>query len=176
MLYLALEQNRHGLVHLVADDTTFDRALRLLSRIVRLFAHHRPPLLDRARRFFAEQHLDLRDLALDAFEMVRLLLLPGTFLQAQVELLAAQLDELLLQVLRGLGTKFFEFHHNTVRFTNWVCTDSLAAARRNASRAVGSSTPSISYNIRPGATTATQNSTLPLPLPMRTSIGFLLIG
>ena len=49
-----------------------------------------------------------------------------------------------LSALRVLLAEFFEFHHSTVRFTNWVCTDSFAAARRNASRASASGTPSIS--------------------------------
>src|SRR5689334_8588176 len=38
MLHLALEQDGDRLLHLVADHTTFDRALGLLG-LVRLFAH-----------------------------------------------------------------------------------------------------------------------------------------
>src|SRR5262245_59766167 len=57
-----------------------------------------------------------------------------------------------------------------------VDTDSLELARRNASRAVTSSTPSISNSTLPGSTSATQYSTLPLPAPMRTSRGFFEIG
>src|SRR5262245_24432475 len=57
-----------------------------------------------------------------------------------------------------------------------VDTDSLELARRNASRAVTSSTPSISNSTLPGSTLATQYSTLPLPEPMRTSRGFFEIG
>src|SRR6187455_1760451 len=53
-----------------------------------------------------------------------------------------------------------------------VDTESLALARRKASRAVASSTPSISNSTLPGSTLATQYSTLPLPAPMRTSSGF----
>src|SRR5881628_2756713 len=52
----------------------------------------------------------------------------------------------------------------------------FCAASRNPSRAVGSSTPSISYMMRPGLTTATQNSGLPLPLPIRVSAGFFVTG
>src|SRR5690606_656967 len=87
-----------------------------------------------------------------------------------------QFEQVLGKLLRILLAEFLEFHHSTVRATNWVCTDSLAAARRNASRASTSATPSISYSMRPGCTGATQYSTLPLPLPMRTSIGFFEIG
>src|SRR5918995_7524468 len=49
---------------------------------------------------------------------------------------------------------------------------SLAAPRRSASRATSSGTPSISNMIRPGLTLAAQNSGAPLPLPIRTSVGF----
>src|SRR5262249_32195723 len=42
--------------------------------------------------------------------------------------------------------------------------------------AVAKSTPSISKMIRPGLTTATHPSGAPLPLPMRVSAGFLVIG
>src|SRR5687768_2424246 len=52
----------------------------------------------------------------------------------------------------------------------------LLAAVRNASRATSSGTPSISYRMRPGFTTATHSSGLPLPLPMRVSAGFLVTG
>src|SRR6187455_1139582 len=53
---------------------------------------------------------------------------------------------------------------------------SFAEASRNASFAVPSSTPSISYSILPGWISATQYSGLPLPLPIRTSAGFWEIG
>src|SRR5215216_3664841 len=45
-----------------------------------------------------------------------------------------------------------------------------------ASRAVFSSTPSISNSTRPGLTTATHPSGAPLPLPIRVSAGFLVMG
>src|SRR5712692_3391471 len=57
-----------------------------------------------------------------------------------------------------------------------VAIGSLWDARRIASRATLSSTPSISYRIRPGLTTATQNSGPPFPLPIRVSAGFLETG
>src|SRR5690606_857348 len=95
---------------------------------------------------------------------------------AQVELLAAQVEHMLGQFGGRLFAKFLQIHHSTVRIVNCVCTESLAAARRNASRASASDTPSISYSMRPGWIGATQYSTLPLPLPRRTSIGFLVIG
>lgn len=59
--------------------------------------------------------------------------------------------------------------------TNGTITDfdgSLCIARRNASLATSSDTPEISNITRPGLTTATQYSTLPFPLPIRTPRGF----
>src|SRR6185503_4969244 len=53
---------------------------------------------------------------------------------------------------------------------------SFAAASAKASRAVASSTPSISNSTLPGTISATKYSGEPLPLPMRTSAGFLEIG
>ena len=45
-----------------------------------------------------------------------------------------------------------------------------------ASRASGSGTPDSSNITRPGFTTATQPSGLPLPEPMRVSAGFFVTG
>src|SRR5580700_8354183 len=49
-------------------------------------------------------------------------------------------------------------------------------ARSMAARARGSSTPASSNRIRPGCTTATHSSGLPLPEPMRVSAGFWVTG
>ena len=72
----------------------------------------------------------------------------STKLHAQVELLLAQGQQLVIQFLRVLGPQvlhvFGRFHYRIVRLTKVVFTDSLAAARRNASRASASVTPSIS--------------------------------
>ena len=57
-----------------------------------------------------------------------------------------------------------------------VLIGSLWIARRIASRAVGSGTPDSSNITRPGFTTATQCSGLPLPEPMRVSAGFWVTG
>src|SRR3954466_9841805 len=62
------------------------------------------------------------------------------------------------------------------RVANLVMIGSLAAARRIASRASFSLTPSISNSTRPGRTTQTHWSGAPLPLPIRVSCGFLVIG
>src|SRR5262249_62301462 len=97
-------------------------------------------------------------------------------LHAQRKLFLAQLEEFIRELGGRLAPQFFGAHPRTCRFTNVVDTDNLEPARRNASRAVVSSTPSISKSTLPGRTRATQYSTLPLPLPVRTSSGFLLIG
>jgi hypothetical protein len=57
-----------------------------------------------------------------------------------------------------------------------VLTESFIAASRMASRAVTSSIPSTSNRIRPGFSRQAQKSGVPLPLPMRTSVGFLETG
>src|SRR3546814_5197891 len=87
---------------------------------------------------------DLCDLAADAAHVVGLGELAGGLLHAQRELLLLQLDHVGLQLVGRLPAEFLEFHQRTVRVTKVVVTESLAAARRNASRAVASSTPSIS--------------------------------
>src|SRR6185312_981202 len=117
-----------------------------------------------------EHELRARDVTPYAAQLMRLAELAGSLLHTQVELLLAQVQQMLLQLFHRLvltGLVDFLGHHITALVTNWVCTDSLAEARRKASRAVASGTPSISYNMRPGCTFATQNSTLPLPAPMR---------
>ena len=58
-----------------------------------------------------------------------------------------------------------------LRFQNATCV-----ARRNASFATSSDTPAISNITRPGLTTATQYSRVPLPEPIRVSAGFAVTG
>src|SRR5690606_16833716 len=91
-----------------------------------------------------QQRLDLRDLAPNTLHLMRLGELAGAPLHAQVELLLAQVQQLGIQLFSRFLSKFLEFHQRTVRLTKAVWTESLAAARRNASRAVSSGTPSIS--------------------------------
>src|SRR4029077_16187801 len=85
----------------------------------------------------ADQHgVDASDLATHAPDLVGLRELPGRLLHAQRELLLVQVDEVGGELCRGFLTQFLEFHQRTVRVTKVVVTESLAAARRNASRAV----------------------------------------
>src|SRR5664280_1472591 len=62
------------------------------------------------------------------------------------------------------------------RMTNFALIGSFWIARSMAARANVSSTPPSSKRMRPGLTTATQNSGLPLPEPMRVSAGFWVTG
>src|SRR5690606_16547424 len=129
--------------------------------------------------------LQARDVAARLAELVGLGGLAGGPLQPQRELRLAQFDQVDVQVggllAAGLLQEVsdpldFLGHQRTCRFTKDVVTESFAPARRNASRAVASGTPSISNRTLPGCTFATQYSTLPLPAPMRTSSGFFETG
>src|SRR5690606_6999335 len=98
----------------------------------------------------------------------------GGFLETPVELLLFQGEHEVFQFFRALGAEFCGVHNyapSPTRETTLVLTGSLAEARSNASRAIFSGTPSISNMMRPGFTRHTQNSTEPLPEPMRTSAG-----
>src|SRR5260221_12081055 len=123
-----------------------------------------------------------RDLLAHLADLVRLNGLAGDALQTQRQLLLGELEQFApLLARRPIANSRFcgictVAHQRTCRLTKEVVTESLAPASRKASRAISSVTPSISNRTLPGLTFATQNSTLPLPLPMRTSSGFLVIG
>src|SRR5262249_25365334 len=110
----------------------------------------------------------------------RILELPGRALEAQVELLLLQLGDLLVDLLGVHRAGFGDFHrsplYSAMRSTKRVLIGSLAAARSSASRATCTDTPSISNRMRPGLIRHTHSSGVPLPLPMRTSIGFFDTG
>ena len=76
----------------------------------------------------------------------------------------------------GLKAPFCKAEIETILVTIVVLNGSLAAASLKASVANSSFTPAISYRILPGLISQTQYSTLPLPLPIRTSNGFSVIG
>src|SRR5262245_54149828 len=83
-------------------------------------------------------------------------------LEAQVELLLAQLGELRVELVGRLGADVGSLHrihpYCPRRVTSLVLIGSFAAASRNASSATTRDTPSISNMMRPGLTRHTQYS------------------
>src|SRR3954470_9916526 len=133
-----------------------------------------------ARELLALQRPDAGDVTADDLDPRRVFELPRRALGAQIELLLLERQELVLELirrhLRQIGEALLRLHrgrpYSAMRCTKRVRTDSFAAPRRSASRATSSATPSISNMIRPGFTRAAQYSGAPLPLPIRTSVGF----
>ena len=77
--------------------------------------------------------------------------------------------------LRAKFVKLIKTYQSS-RTTTRVLTGNFMAAKRSASRAISSLTPSISNIILPGFTLQAQKSTEPLPLPIRTSTGLEVTG
>src|SRR3569623_1894919 len=125
------------------------------------------------------QRLDLGDGAAHLADPRRLLELVGRRLEAQGELLALQLAQLLGELVVGVLRNVVILRHGQAssrsdsprRAITLVVIGSFSAARSNAVLAIAPGTPSSSNRIRPGFTRATQCSGLPLPEPMRTSAG-----
>src|SRR5262249_31405566 len=99
----------------------------------------------------------------------------GSPLQPQVEQLLPGILEALVQLGLAQFPQFGRTHvwGSSSRWTNRVLIGSLWPASVSASRATSSLTPASSNITRPGRTTVTQSSGLPLPLPIRVSAGFL---
>src|SRR5713226_7020829 len=131
----------------------------------------------------AKQGLDPGDVAPHLGNARQVVELTGRVLEAEVEQLLLRLPQPVLELGVVQFTQFLGlFGHRRVpypsswRTTKRVLIGSLCIARRIASRAVGSGTPESSNITRPGFTTATQCSGLPLPEPMRVSAGFWVTG
>src|SRR6185437_12468215 len=137
-----------------------------------LFLRLRGDALLRPNRF------QTRDIATDDANAGRILELPDRALKAQIELLLLELENLIVDLIdrHGFDVGGFHDHHSAIRSMNRVLTGSLAAASASASRATACGMPSTSNRMRPGLTRVTHNSGVPLPLPMRTSIGFFETG
>src|SRR5690606_28246705 len=88
--------------------------------------------------------LDPRNLLAHSPMLVRARQLAGGLLHTQVELLATELQQFVVQLFLRHRSQFARIHHITCRVTKVVGNGGLAAARRNASRAISSVTPSIS--------------------------------
>src|SRR5207253_899609 len=98
-------------------------------------------------------------------------------LEAQLVQFATRVLELAIQLFGVQGPQLFGLHLSApVVSRKRVLIGSLAAANRIASLATSWFTPPISKSTRPGLTTATQPSGLPLPDPMRVSAGFFVTG
>src|SRR4029079_504094 len=127
----------------------------------------------------ARSGLDPRQTAPQRLQLVGGFELPHRLLDPQAEQLIVEILLALLQLVRPEIATFPDLHtalSSANRVANLVRMGSLAAARRIASRASVSVTPSISNMIRPGRTTQTHCSGAPLPLPIRVSCGFFVIG
>src|SRR5438477_9117224 len=104
--------------------------------------------------------------------------LSGHVLEAKVEQLLLSrgqvVEQLLVVHLAQLGAPRHQM--SSERVTNFALIGSFWMARLKASFASVSLTPASSNMIRPGFTTATQCSGLPLPEPIRVSAGFSVTG
>ena len=103
----------------------------------------------RSLSLLGEHGVHARDLALHALDLAVLGEALGGQLHAQAELRLAQLQQLLVQLFHALAAQFARFHvvvllQPIMRCTNAVRIGSFAAASAKASRAIVSSTPSIS--------------------------------
>src|ERR1041384_4526686 len=135
-----------------------------------------------ARGLLPQHRLDAGDVGAPVAHATRLAELSAGLLETQVECFLAQVAQLFLELVVGLGAQIAGLHRTLpppsapTRATNRVLIGSLAAASSSASRATWTVTPSSSNSTRPGFTRAAQNSGAPLPEPMRTSAGFFDTG
>src|SRR5918995_625844 len=159
-----LDPHDNGFVLLVAHHHALQRTLRHLI------------LLFLGGALLLRDGLDAGDVAPHFAHAHGVLELSGRALEAQIELLLLELEDLVLELVEGHGPGIGGFHralsYSAIRAMKRVLIGSLAAASVSASRATSTGTPSTSNMMRPGFTRQTQNSGVPLPLPMRTSIGF----
>src|SRR5262245_14929504 len=160
---LPLDGDDAALLHPVADDD---------ANFFRFRRHLSVPLLP-------EYGLHAREVATDRAHLVGRFELSHRLLDAHPEELIGQLALLAAELLDGEVAQFRGFHCTlscAKRTANLVRIGSFAAASFIASRASFSGIRSISNSTLPGRTTATHCSGAPLPLPIRVSCGFLVIG
>src|SRR3990172_1169178 len=165
----ALHAHRHGLVHLVAHHPSGELAAAL-----------GPGVLGLGHLALAFSASTVRTRAMSRRTFFSWLVFESCWVAFCIRRLNCALSSACSSVLSApvswARSSFAFMPHPNCRWTNVVLRGSLAAASANASRATGSSTPSISKSTLPGWISATKNSGLPLPLPIRTSAGFCETG
>src|SRR5205085_8450577 len=123
------------------------------------------------------QRVDARDLALVLLDLGRAVELTGREVEPPLPQLLLRFREPVGERVVGELTQLgCAGHASSSRITKRAFNGSLWIARRIASRAICSGTPDSSNKMRPGFTTATHFSGLPLPEPMRVSAGFCVMG
>src|SRR5512141_554668 len=159
------------------------RSLR--SRLFGSLGRRRRRFVRRRRRRLGRTHvqrgLEAGEVLAEVLDLHRVLELARRLLEAQREEGLRPLLHLRGLLVGGPVEHRLDLHvHLTAarkaRETNRVAIAILSASSLNASRAVFWSTPSISNRMRAGLTTHTQPSGAPLPLPIRVSSGFFVIG
>src|SRR5579872_1903747 len=128
--------------------------------------------------FFGDDGLNLRVGAAHRAHFAEVGQMTGAQRKAKVEELFLRLFGFLLQLGDRQIAQLFEVMRShacaaSSREMILVAIGSFEAASSSARFPTSRSTPESSNRMRPGRTTATQNSGLPLPAPMRTSAGFL---
>src|SRR5688500_6842323 len=132
-----------------------------------------------------EHGLQTRHVLANRAQPQRVLQRLGRAAKPQAKPLLLELRDARLDVVDRHFANFFSPHGHLAspscvrassRITNFVLIGILAAASPIAFSAMSFGTPSSSNITRPGFTTATQPSGEPLPLPMRVSAGFFVIG
>src|SRR5690242_908404 len=111
---------------------------------------------------------------------MRLVQLPRDLFLAQFLQFFFERAALLHQLVRAQSAEIVRLRPThaitALREMKRVWTGSLDAAKRIDSLASDSGRPSTSKRIFPRFTTQTQDSTIPLPFPIRVSAGFLVTG
>src|SRR5205807_1717515 len=144
----------------------------------RLLRHLRLHDGDDPKVALSQHRHDPRDVMPDLGDLARVLELPNGVLEAELVELPARGAHPHPQLVCLQHAQLVDFHLGpppSADVTKRVLIGSLAAASFMASFATSGVTPPISNSTRPGLTTATQPSGLPLPEPMRVSAGFLVI-
>src|SRR3954465_14009202 len=154
---------------------------RLMALVRPCRAEALPHMRGRSGLLLLQQRLHPREIASHAPHLQRRIELSHRLLDSKpeqlvVEVVLARAQILEAQLPQLRGPLAHNARSSAKRIAKRVLMGSLAAASSMARRASVSVTPSISNMTRPGRTTHTHCSGAPLPLPIRVSCGFLVIG